>query len=299
MVRRHHNLFKMALMTSIAATLLSLPAFGKTGGPAMAAVEPGSGPATATQTGCFEKGSDDGSLSVTECLTQTSAAHRPAAAAPAVPDAIFQTLSAELQWMPQLMPRWNQPGHLSGVYTRSAVVESGKTFDMGSHAFDLKIEVAAELAAFTLQVEDHRVHRVTGEFDAQGNGLIDLTYNDASQRSLRYEAGAVADDTGAVESDKSSSFYMGCYIDTPAYDTFTANSCWRLFGSQPTVAVFKVFLPYTPQSVVWFGQVSGCSGIWCTAPISPNQSVSAYAYWVINGTPTGTVGATATYDGGL
>ena len=87
---------------------------------------------------------------------------------------------------------------------------------------------------------------------------------------------------------------MGCYIDTPAYDTYRADNCFQL-GSSPSTVSFKVFLPYTPDYVVWSQPSSSCSGLWCNAPISPGQTVTGYAYWVIDGTPTGPVSATARY----
>lgn len=250
--------------------------------------------------GCFNVSDEAAGFTVQECLTWTRVSQVPSTAAPSIPETMLRQLGAELQWMPQLMPPLNQPGQLIGEYTRQATVRGLETHDMGSHALDLRAEVSGDLVAFTLRLEDHAVRSVEGEVDGAGDGHLTFSYDGAATRTVRFEAGRQLLDAPPAPSHKSSSFYMGCYVDTPAYDPFTPNSCWRLFGSQPTTAVFKVFLPYTPDSVVWFAPLSSCSSVWCSAPISPNQTVTAYAYWVINGIPTGpVVSATAHYDSGL
>lgn len=79
----------------------------------------------------------------------------------------------------------------------------------------------------------------------------------------------------------------------PAFDLFRPDKCFAL-DNQPSQAVFSFFLPYTPEDYVWYNP-AGCGGRDSATPISPGQTISAGGYWVINGIPTGPVGAQATY----
>lgn len=251
--------------------------------------------ASAQQQGCFRMISGDGGLTVEECLTQSSADKGKAVPLPSLPDSMIQMIGAKLQWMPQLMPRWNQMGQTDGHYSRFAGLDDGELSELAVHPYTLHVDGTPGFVAFRLELENHKVQALEGEVSTAGDGFLTLTYRDAEQGTVRFENHLPMKDSGDRVADKSSSFYMGCYIDTPAWDVYRPNTC-RSFGEQQSsVAVFKVFLPYTPQSVVWVTPSSSCSGLTCWAPISLGQTVYGYAIWVINNTPTGPVGAQATY----
>ncbi len=260
-----------------------------------AQAEPTLDTSSAQQRGCFQMISEDGGLTVKECLTQTSTAAGKVVALPSLPDSMIQMIGAELQWMPQLMPRWNQMGQTSGHYSRFAGLDSAELSKLAEHPFALHVDGTPGFVAFRLELENHMVQTIEGELSVAGDGFLTMTYRDAEQRSVRFEQNFPTQGYADNPADKNSSFYMGCYIDTPAWDTYRPNTCYRLWGQQSSVAVFKVFLPYTPQSIVWVTPSSSCSATTCSAPISPGQTVYGYAYWVINNTPTGPVGATAIY----
>jgi hypothetical protein len=95
--------------------------------------------------------------------------------------------------------------------------------------------------------------------------------------------------------------YMECYVDTPAYDEYNQDRCFA-FGTQPSVASFKL-TPHAPPSYVewWIYDNNGnevpqnCSGVTCDAPILPGQSLHAGTYYIVNGIPTQGAAATAVY----
>ena len=70
---------------------------------------------------------------------------------------------------------------------------------------------------------------------------------------------------------------MGCFIDTPAYDTYRENDCY-LLGSEPSTAAFKVLNITEPSRYVIDWSVSTCTNpSFCTIPIRPNQNKTVSA----------------------
>lgn len=89
---------------------------------------------------------------------------------------------------------------------------------------------------------------------------------------------------------------MGCFIDTPAFDTYSMHSCFRL-GSQSSVAVFKVFGLDNPAFFRFNWSHSGCSGVTCSIPISPGQTLGAWVQFEdLRSGATDAVAATAYYE---
>ena len=247
---------------------------------------------------CVEVGSAEG-FAVKECLVYDRSGEL-TANLPPWPSAMLQVLGSELQWRELFIVGFDYPQQVEGTYARLTSLE-GKAFEeLISHPFVLEVEGEQGSARLALELENHAVSGVVAEVLDDGSGSIDLVYRDGSKRRFLFDDGRLVYDSAAgesprlSESEKSSSFYMGCYIDTPAWDVYRADLCFAL-GSSPSLVSFKVFLPYKPSSVVWSAPSSSCSSIYCSAPISPGQTVYGYAYWVINGTPTGPVGATARY----
>lgn len=95
-----------------------------------------------------------------------------------------------------------------------------------------------------------------------------------------------------TSSAHASSYTMGCFIDTPAYDQYRMNDCY-LLGSTPSTASFKVFGSY--DSIIW--SESGCtSSAFCNVPISPGQDITVTAYVIVNSQIVDVVSATAHYE---
>lgn len=114
----------------------------------------------------------------------------------------------------------------------------------------------------------------------------------------------------ALEMDKESEVtqestapYVGCYVDTPAWDEYSRDLCITL-GRSTSVVSFKLFTPTMPSYVSWyitdpFGNPVGasCSLNECSAPISPGQVIYGNAaYYIVNGTPTQGAFAIAHYE---
>ncbi len=283
----------VAVSMFLASALDAMPAAG-------AAAEPTNtgdlGADSLLQRTCLESTSAAGGLTVRECLSQACDTAEEVTTALTFPDRLLQIVGAELQWMSTLLPAMSQPGERHGEYTRLAGLQNEDLTELAAHPFSLKIDGDADVLSFQLQLESHRIRQVEAEVRGDATAFVVFTYADgAGQRTVLFEDGVPVHDSGSVAASRASSFYMGCFIDTPAYDQYRRDVCFR-FGSQPSTVAFRVFLPYTPQSVVWLTPSSSCSGLVCIAPISPNQTVYGYAYWIINGTPTGPVSATAHYE---
>jgi hypothetical protein len=94
-----------------------------------------------------------------------------------------------------------------------------------------------------------------------------------------------------------SSAYVGCYIDTPAYDVYTVDRC-RASGSTPTVAVFQLITPTPALFVRWYDHPE-CTYDVCAVPIAPGESVMLHAGYYVPADNPQTVRygglATATY----
>lgn len=235
--------------------------------------------------------STDRSFTVQECIDDIRTTPV-AGGVVELPQNLVQTLSAELKWAPSLVDAVLSHGTFRGEFTRTAVLD-GVATDLGSHSFVARRDGGLERAELDIQLRGHDVHRLTVSLDAEGTGFLRSQGLAKAQRTVEFQKGLPVTDTGDVQSAAKSSFYMGCFIDTPAWDPYRADNCY-LFGSTPSTASFRFFLPYTPSYYVWYNP-GGCSGQDCTVPISPGQTISAGGYWVINGIPTGPEGATAHY----
>lgn len=92
---------------------------------------------------------------------------------------------------------------------------------------------------------------------------------------------------------------LACYIDTPAYDTFSPNACFAV-GTSSSVAVFKVQNVNTAYYDIYWSEPScTTNSVYCTVSISPGQSKTVSAYLVFRIEPEGyfTYTATAYYEG--
>jgi hypothetical protein len=118
----------------------------------------------------------------------------------------------------------------------------------------------------------------------------------------------VEDDVSMLESSSTSLEYgvaahvfLSCYVDTPAYDEYSQDRC-SAFGTQPSWASFQL-TPHAPPSYVewWIYDNNGnevaqsCSGVTCSVPILPGQTLQAGTYYIANGIPTQGAAATAVY----
>ena len=91
---------------------------------------------------------------------------------------------------------------------------------------------------------------------------------------------------------------MDCYIDSPAYDQYTPDYCFRL-GTTASIASFRL-RPATPAcGYSWYGHPE-CTTAVCNVPIRPGQTISLGAYYIAcsTGVPTLGAGATAEYERG-
>lgn len=245
---------------------------------------------------CVEVTSETGRLAVRECLVQSFTKGSDLLTPMTIPSSVRHQIGAELLWMPHLLPTLDRAGEHRGELVRWATLPKDRVISLGSHPFVARVEVQDGLITFRLELEDHKVSSVDGEISNDGDGLLVFTeVGTAEQRTMVFEDGQLVQSADPGIADRSSSFYMGCYIDSPRFDHFHPDICYQ-FGTGSSVAVFKVFLPYTPSSVVWLTPSSTCSGLYCTSPISARQTVYGYAYWVINGTPTGPVAAQAIFE---
>ena len=292
---QHRRTIRLATLAVLAAVALAPPstASATDEGSVVGCVADG----LACQQTCLETTDNTAGFTVRECLHRGLATGRAGSPTLAVPDGMLREIGAQLLWRPLLLPHLNRPGKLYGTFTRHAGLEADGLRTMGSHPFIVQVEEYDDSIAFRIDLENHEILSVEGEVLADGQGSLVFTDSASGQeRIVLFERGKIAKASDPVLTSKAtSSFYMGCYIDTPAYDQFRPNGCYQ-WGTQASTAVFKVFLPYTPESVVWVLPSHSCSSLFCSAPISPGQSVGGYAYWVINNTPTGPVGATANYQ---
>ena len=240
---------------------------------------------------CLEVTSDG--LYVEECLQWSVLPSPQAEVGTSMPDAMRSILAAELQWREEFLRQTLSSVETTGVYSRWARWQGQERQRLGLHPFASR-RSWSERSVFDLEVSYHGIESVHAEFDPAGNGSLEISFaHGAGLREVIFEEGRVTSDRDSSR-QRADDFYMGCYIDTPAFDVFRPDFCAHL-GYQASTAVFKVFLPYTPSAVVWVTPNASCSGLWCTAPISPGQTVNGYAYWVINGIPTGPLSATARY----
>lgn len=92
--------------------------------------------------------------------------------------------------------------------------------------------------------------------------------------------------------DKSSgAIRIKCYVDTPAWDHFTYDSCGSVGTAHTTVAVFNLENVPPGSTVNWSHSSCGTSS-WCSFPISLYQSITVtatilkpdYTYEVKSGT---------------
>ena len=95
---------------------------------------------------------------------------------------------------------------------------------------------------------------------------------------------------------------MECYVDTQAYDQFTANHCAALiFGANKATAVFRIVGASKPiNSVIWKDAAKSCgtSGTFCSISIRafrPNKATATILY--TDGT-WDTASATASFEDG-
>lgn len=210
-----------------------------------------------------------------------------------LPDQVSGLIATELQWAEPLLAETLLGQETSGTYFRKAKWQDNQAQDLGHHPFATQIS-RGEINTFDLEIANHNVQSLRVEIDQEGSGSLQILYESSQDlRHITLSKGLISSDRG-TSSQNAGKFYMGCFIDTPAYDIFRPDYCAQL-GYQPSSANFKVFLPYTPQAVVWSSPSSNCGGIFCTVPISPGQTVFGYAYWVVNNIPTGPVSATASY----
>lgn len=234
-----------------------------------------------------------GDFFVEECIQRSVSTDSSQAVSLSVPGPMLGLIAAELQWFEPFLAELFSTVEVSGTYSRRAKWQDQEMQQMAAHPFATRL-IPGTRSIFDLAIANHAIRSLRAEFDSVGNGFLEIfSAGNGEIREVFFEDGLIASTRGGVS--KGGDFYMGCYIDTPAYDQFRANFCAQL-GFQPSTVVFKVFLPYTPESVVWSSPNSTCSGLFCTVPISPGQTVYGYAYWVINGIPTGPVSASATYE---
>ncbi|MEM9557347.1 MAG: hypothetical protein AAGC60_24020 [Acidobacteriota bacterium] len=253
-------------------------------------------PAFAAAETCFEI--SDRAFTVRECLELDSPSSIAPATAP-IASPVLAAAAHELSWNPELLSQVSQRAEASGVYTRTAFLD-GEAMELRTDRFRAFREGSADHVRFGIDLEGQETASLLietvedGARRAGGSGALVVESGDGRSVTLPIVDGDVVPSARGSLGGTKSSFYMGCYIDTPAFDTYQADACFHL-GTTPSIAAFKVFLPYTPQYVVWSQPSSSCSSVFCSAPISPGQTVYGYAYWVINNIPTGPVSATARY----
>lgn len=230
---------------------------------------------------------------VKECLRRSVSSEQNRTQFTPMPGQMLSLIAVELQWMEDFLVEIFLSEETSGVYSRWARWKDQDLQELATHSFATRFS-RGEFSILDLEIANHEVRSLRAEYDDKGNGSVQVVYESSSEiREVVFGNGAIVSDRGGA-GQNAGSFYMGCFIDTPAYDSFRPDLCVR-FGFQPSTVSFQVFLPYTPQAVVWSLPDSSCSGLFCTVPISPGQTVYGYAYWVINNIPTGPVGATARY----
>ncbi len=240
---------------------------------------------------CREHGQDG--FRVSECLDILS----PALSEKNIvlDDAFIVQLANGLLWDQVLLREVLDSGITQGIYTRTAYIED-KQWILGEHSFTIDSNITNQKIHVIIELEGHSV--ATAELfvdysSGSGDGFISFRALDANDTTIFIRDGQMSL-AESSEYNTAASYYMGCFIDTTGFDTYKANRC-GLGGSTPSTASFKVFSPSTPDSVIWTLPSSSCSGLFCDAPISPGESISGYAYLVINGTPIGPVSATANY----
>lgn len=94
---------------------------------------------------------------------------------------------------------------------------------------------------------------------------------------------------------------MSCYVDTPAYDQYSANFCFAVGQSRTTTASFKLTnTSGTIHKVLWSGTgTSSCSqsSTTCNVSIRHYQSVKVTADVLYTNGTWETSSATANYEG--
>ncbi|NJL26402.1 MAG: hypothetical protein HC897_00315 [Thermoanaerobaculia bacterium] len=235
----------------------------------------------------------DRAFTVRECL-QIDRAATDSTAIPSLPDSFVTIMANELLWSPSLLREVGLMQEAQGQYTRTAWLGDQET-RLDADRFFVSHSSAAELAQFSLRLEHPTVKAVEATYSQEGSGSLTFFDHVDGERTFFFETGKLVSKPEIAVTEKSSSFYMGCYIDSPAFDQYRRDFCFRL-GSVGSIVSFRVFLPYQPSYYVWVTPSSSCSSSTCNVPISPGQTIGGYAYWVINGTPTGPVGAIAEYE---
>ncbi|ALQ06649.1 MULTISPECIES: hypothetical protein [Pseudoalteromonas] len=106
----------------------------------------------------------------------------------------------------------------------------------------------------------------------------------------------------SVFSAQASADQMECYIDTQAYDQYTANYCSALiYGKSKATAVFRVVGNGSDiDSVVWSNAASSCgvSGTSCSFSIKSFRGYKAEATVLYTNGTWSKVSATASFEDG-
>jgi len=94
---------------------------------------------------------------------------------------------------------------------------------------------------------------------------------------------------------------MSCYVDTPAYDTYSANACFAVGLNRNTTASFKLTnTSGNIHKVLWSGPgTSSCSqtSTTCNVPIRYYQTVKVTADVLYTNGSWETASANAHYEG--
>ncbi|MBU2970049.1 hypothetical protein KO527_11870 [Pseudoalteromonas sp. C2R02] len=95
---------------------------------------------------------------------------------------------------------------------------------------------------------------------------------------------------------------MQCYVDTQAYDHFTADHCEALiFGANKATAVFRIVGASKPiDSVIWKDAAKSCgtSGTFCSVSIRAFRTNKATATILYSDGTWGSASATASFEDG-
>lgn len=97
--------------------------------------------------------------------------------------------------------------------------------------------------------------------------------------------------------NKSSVIKIKCYVDTPAYDTYSYNSCFNVGWARTTTAVFNLENVPSGSGVIWSNNSCTANSNYCFLPIRHYQSVSVTATILKPDSTYSTVNATAYYEG--
>jgi hypothetical protein len=115
------------------------------------------------------------------------------------------------------------------------------------------------------------------------------------------ESASEEEATDVSVSELASGIVVGCFIDTPAWDDYTPEECWRAGAGSPSTASFGVLnIGNMSQYTITWHQ-AGCSyPNWCNVPISRGQVKTVAATVRYNPTgETAVLSATATWEWSL